>query len=417
MRRRNTKEFFNSWLYILIALGAFAILALYLGDVVSLGRRLLAILRPIIIGSLLAFALNLLLVRVERLYFPNSDHPLVKRSRRGVSLLLSILIVLGVIALILGLVIPQMIKAISIVSEGLPRAYVRFIEWVRESDFLPDALREKILFSDFDFNSMISKGMTLIQNWVGNLIGIAGKVLSHFMDLVLSIMFAIYLLANKERLVKQFKRLGYAYLPDRLNISISHVLIVANETFAKYFGGQFLSAFVLGILTAIGMLILRLPFVPVVASVVGITALIPILGAYIGNIVGIILIITVSPLKALIFSIFLIILQQIEGNLIYPKIVGTRVGLAAHWVLLAVVVGGGIGGVFGILIAVPILATIYHLVKEDVEFKTSKKPADGIERIMSEAEKPRRKRNLAGNEPASEVIGSDADDNDRTGTP
>jgi predicted PurR-regulated permease PerM len=165
------------------------------------------------------------------------------------------------------------------------------------------------------------------------------------------------------------------------------------------------------------MLILRLPFVPVVASVVGITALIPILGAYIGNIVGVILIITVSPLKALIFSIFLIILQQIEGNLIYPKIVGTRVGLAAHWVLLAVVVGGGIGGVFGILIAVPILATIYHLVKEDVEFKTSKKPADGIERIMSEAEKPRRKRNLAGNEPASEVTGPDADGNDSTEIP
>ncbi len=416
MRKRNTKEFFSSWLYILIALGVFAILALYLGDVVSLGRRLFAILGPIIYGSLLAFALNLLLVRVERLYFPNSDHPLIKRSRRTVSLLLSILIVLGVIAVILGLVIPQMVKAIGIVSEGLPKVYVRFIDWVQESDFLPDTLREKILFSDFDFNSMISKGMTLIQNWIGNLIGIAGKILSHFMDLVLSIMFAIYLLANKERLIKQFKKLGYAYLPDRINISISHILIVANETFASYFGGQFLSAFILGILTAIGMLILGLPFVPIVASVVGITALIPILGAYIGNIVGVILIITVSPLKALIFSIFLIILQQIEGNLIYPKVVGTRVGLAAHWILLAIVVGGGIGGVLGVLIAVPILATIYRLVKEDVEFKTGKRPANGIERIMSEAKKPRRKRNYEEIEPASEVAGSDAGSSDHTGT-
>ncbi|MDI9461985.1 MAG: AI-2E family transporter [Saccharofermentanales bacterium] len=416
MRKRNTKEFFNSWLYILIALGVFAILALYLGDVVSLGRRLFAILGPVIFGGLLAFALNLLLVRIERLYFPNSDHPLIKRSRRSVSLFLSILIVLGVIAIILGLVIPQMVKAIGIVSEGLPKVYVRFINWVRESDFLPDTLREKILFSDFDFNSMISKGMTLIQNWVGNLIGIAGRVVSHFMDLVLSIMFAIYLLANKERLVRQFKKLGYAYLPDRINISISHILIVANETFASYFGGQFLSAFILGILTAIGMLILGLPFVPIVASVVGITALIPILGAYIGNIVGVILIITVSPLKALIFSIFLIILQQIEGNLIYPKIVGTRVGLAAHWILLAIVVGGGIGGVLGVLIAVPILATIYHLVKEDVEFKTGKRPADGIERIMTEAKKPRQKRTFEEIEPVSEVTGSEADSCDHTGT-
>jgi predicted PurR-regulated permease PerM len=236
------------------------------------------------------------------------------------------------------------------------------------------------------------------------------------MDLVLSIMFAIYLLANKERLVRQFKKLGYAYLPDRINISISHILIVANETFASYFGGQFLSAFILGILTAIGMLILGLPFVPIVASVVGITALIPILGAYIGNIVGVILIITVSPLKALIFSIFLIILQQIEGNLIYPKIVGTRVGLAAHWILLAIVVGGGIGGVLGVLIAVPILATIYHLVKEDVEFKTGKRPADGIERIMTEAKKPRQKRTFEEIEPVSEVTGSEADSCDHTGT-
>jgi predicted PurR-regulated permease PerM len=401
MNKRGTKQFVRNWLQIIIILGAFALLVIYFNDFLGLLRKLFSVLRPVIYGSLLALILNILLVRVEGIYFPNSKKPLVLKSRRAISILISVLLVLAVLGLILGLVLPQLFNSVSIIAAGLPKTYDNFIAWVETHDSLPNAIRERILESNFDIDSLISRLTAEAQDWMGDLVALAGRIFSEFVDMTFSLIFTLYILANKEKLLTQIRRLAYAYLPPKTNISLSHILIVGYDNFVSFFGGQILSAFILGILTAIGMLILRLPFVSAVSSVVGITALIPIIGAYIGNFVGVVLILTVSPIKALIFFVFLIVLQQIEGNFIYPKIVGNRVGLPAYWVLIAIVLGGGLGGVFGIMIAVPIVATIYSLVKEDVETRTREKPSNGIERVMREARKPLYEREKISSDPDS----------------
>ena len=388
MRKRSTRLFVRNWLQVILIIGAIALLVIYLSEFLVLLNRLFFVLRPIIFGSLIALILNILLVKVEALYFPNSKRTLVRKSRRIVSILISVLLVLAVISLIIGLVVPQLFQSINIIANGLPKTYNDFLSWVETSDALPEALRERILTSDFDIGSLISQFASEAEDWVGDAVALAGRIVSEVVDLIFSLIFALYILANKEKLMSQLKRVAYAYLPNKINISLSHILFVAYDNFVSFFGGQILSALVLGVLTAIGMVILRLPFVPVVASVVGITALIPILGAYIGNFVGVVLILTVSPFKALVFFVFLIVLQQIEGNLIYPKIVGDRVGLPAYWVLIAVILGGGFGGVFGILIAVPIVATIHYLFKEDVDARIQRKPAGGISKIMVAAREP-----------------------------
>lgn len=416
MKKNNTKQFIRNWLQIIIILGAFAFLMIYFNEFLGLLDKLFSVLRPIIFGSLIALIMNILLVKVEALYFPKSKKFIVQKTRRGVSILISVLLVLAVISLIIGLVVPQLFQSINIIANDLPKAYDKFISWTEASDALPDALRERILASDFDIDSLISQLTSEAKNWIGSVVSLAGRIISEIVDLVFSLMFALYMLANKEKLLDQLKRFAYAYLPRRINVTVSHVLIVANQTFASYFGGQILSALILGVMTAVGMVILRLPFAPVVASVVGVTALIPTIGAYIGNFVGVVLILTDSPVKALIFFIFLIVLQQIEGNLIYPKIVGTRVGLPTYWVLIAVILGGGFGGVFGILIAVPIVATIYYLVKESVEARIRKKPHDGIDKIMEEARKSLYKRDeqsdgqLAESTVDDEAVASTADE-------
>ncbi len=392
MKRKRPKEFFRNWLQIIVIMGSFVFLVIYLNDVIYGIRRIISVLNPVIIGAFLALILNLLLVKVERIYFPKSKKELIQKSRRAVSLLISVLIVLAVIALILGLVIPQLIKAINIVSEGLPRVYEGFVSWAESNQSLPAFLRDRILESDFDMNKLVEKMMTGLQDWIGSIATLLGRIVSSIVDMIFSIILAIYLLANKEALLTQSKELAFTYLPRKVNISLSHVLIVAYDSFVSYFGGQILDALILGILTGLGMVILGLPFAPVVASVAGISALIPVFGAYISNFVGVLLILTVSPVKALIFFVFMILLQQVDNSLIYPRIVGTRVGLPSYLVLIAIILGAGFGGIFGILIAVPIMATIYRLIKEDTEFRNKDKTQSEMDLILAQANKTRLQR-------------------------
>jgi predicted PurR-regulated permease PerM len=183
---------------------------------------------------------------------------------------------------------------------------------------------------------------------------------------VLSIIFSLYLLIYRDRLKIQLHRFSRAYLPSGLYRKILRLLTVMDQCFHRYIVGQCLEAVILGVLCAVGMLILRLPYEAMISALIAFTALIPIAGAYIGAAVGAFMILTVSPFKALVFLIFLFVLQQVEGNLIYPKVVGTSLGLPGLWVLAAVTVGGGMMGVPGMLLGVPLAATAYHLLSADV---------------------------------------------------
>ena len=186
---------------------------------------------------------------------------------------------------------------------------------------------------------------------------------------LLALIFSIYLLLERETLGGQFGKLLRRFLPTKWQGRVSYVLHTLDDCFHRYIVGQCLEAFIIGVLCALGMMLLRLPYATMIGALVGFTALIPVAGAYIGAAVGAFMILTVDPFQALIFLVFLVILQQLEGNLIYPKVVGSSLGLPGIWVLAAVVIGGGVLGVLGMLLGVPVAAAAYTLIKNDVAKK------------------------------------------------
>lgn len=204
---------------------------------------------------------------------------------------------------------------------------------------------------------------------MGVAVNVVGTVFSSIVTVVLSIIFAIYLLVDKEKIGRQFDRVMRRYMSTKFYERTKYVLSVLDESFSSFISGQCLDAILVGILCTIGMLILRLPYATMIGAIVAFTALIPVAGSYIGAIMGAFMILTVSPIKSLIFLIFIIVLQQADGNIVYPKIVGSSIGLPGIWVLAAVTVGGGLMGVLGMLIAVPIAATLYKILRADVNGK------------------------------------------------
>ena len=255
--------------------------------------------------------------------------------------------------------------------------------WEENIDFSTFPLGEYLEQIDIDWMQLklnleewtMSRRDVLLKQAAGTVSSIAIGFMNFFIGLV----FSIYILANKEKLKIQTRRLIHAWIPEKLGFSLIHVVSICNVSFRNFIAGQATEAVILGTLCTIGMLILRLPYAPMVGALVGATALIPIVGAYIGAIVGAFLILTVSPLKAFVFIIFLIVLQQLEGNLIYPKVVGSRVNLPAMWVLASVTVGGNLAGPVGMLLGVPAASAAYELLKEATakrELKSKKPESD-----------------------------------------
>ena len=200
----------------------------------------------------------------------------------------------------------------------------------------------------------------------GAVFATVSSVVSSLVNIFLAIIFAVYLLLSRDSLQQQGRRLLACYLPQKVNRKVLHWLQVFNDCFHRYIVGQCLEAVILGALCILGMTIFRFPYAMMIGTLIGFTALIPIAGAYIGAGVGAVMILTQSPLKALLFLLFVVVLQQLEGNLIYPKVVGSSIGLPALWVLAAVTVGGGLMGIMGMLLGVPVAAALYRLLREDV---------------------------------------------------
>lgn len=204
---------------------------------------------------------------------------------------------------------------------------------------------------------------------LGSFINIISKVFSTLTTLVISLIFAIYILASKEKLGNQVSRIMKTYIKPSWGEKIMYVARVVDNSFHKFIVGQCSEAVILGVLCIVCMMIFRFPYATMIGAFVGFTALIPVAGAYIGAGVGALMILTVSPTKALFFLVFIVVLQQLENNLIYPKVVGASIGLPGIWVLTAIILGGGLLGIGGMLIGVPIVSVIYQLLKQDVQKK------------------------------------------------
>ncbi len=323
---------------------------------------------PIFIGVVMAYAINILMSFYERHYFKKSSKALVLKTRTPVCLVGAIITLIGIIALVIGLVIPQLISCIKMLIAELPGVIDMAIDKLNELDFVPENLIESLY--SIDWKSKIGDYAQTITSSLGNVMNFAvsavTSVVSVVVDFVIGLIFALYLLLDKKNLINRVNRMAKRYIPEKFYLKTSHVLTLANESFHKFIVGQCTEAVILGVLCIIGMLILQLPYAAMIGALVAFTALIPIVGAFIGAGVGAILILTESPTKALIFLIFFVILQQIEGNLIYPKVVGSSIGLPAVWVLAAVTVGGGVLGIGGMMIAVPTAAVIYKLLRENL---------------------------------------------------
>ena len=332
-------------------------------------------LSPVFIGFAIAYVLNILMSFYERYYFRKSKKKIVNMTRRPVCLTGAFLTLAGIIALIVLLVVPELVSCVKFLISEIPPLIEKLLatEFVREN--LPKDILAKL--SDIDWMSYISKLIGTVSSGLGNALGAVVTAVTSAVSVIvtalLSIIFSLYLLAGKDKLAEQSKRLCHSYVPEKTNKKLSYTVKVFDECFHNYIVGQCTEAVIIGVLCTLGMLIFRFPYAPMIGALVGFTALIPVAGAYIGAGVGAVMMLTESPLKALLFLVFIIVLQQLEGNLIYPKVVGDSVGLPAVWVLVAVTVGGGLFGVLGMLLGVPIAAGIYRLVREDVKRREAQK--------------------------------------------
>lgn len=323
---------------------------------------------PVLFGLVLAYILNILMRFYERYFFPKTKRKGLISARRPICLFLAIVTLLAIIVFIINMIVPELVSCLQTLLQSLPP----LIESILDSDFLekhlPAGLYEWIY--TYDWYGMLNKAYEGLKSQAGAAIqGILGVVTSAFSKTVsffLSFIFTIYFLLSKETLVIQFNRLLGAYMKDSSKKKFEHVLSVFNISFSKFIVGQCLEAIILGSLCAIGMFIFRFPYAIMIGTLVGFTALVPIAGAFIGAGVGVIMIATISFPKALLFLLFFVVLQQLEGNLIYPKVVGSSINLPAIWVLAAITVFGGLYGIVGMLVGVPLTAAVYTLIKENV---------------------------------------------------
>ncbi len=341
---------------------------------------------PLVTGFIIAYVLNILMSFYERYYFTKSKLPFVKKSKRAVCLIAAILSLVGIVTLLINLVIPELVSCIQLLISDIPPAIEALLANEVIIEFLPENMYSEL--AAIDWKTYINQFVQFLTSGIGStvttLVSAVSSVFSRVVSGLLALIFAIYFLLGKEQFTGQFKRIINSYLPKKAEKKINYVASVLNDCFHRYIVGQCLEAVILGTLCIIGMLIFRFPYAAMIGTLIGFTALIPVAGAYIGAIVGFIMILTVSPIKAVLFIVFIVVLQQLEGNLIYPKVVGGSLGLPAVWVLAAVTIGGSLMGILGMLLGVPIAAAIYRMLRDDVNRREKKMAVIKEEKVQKE---------------------------------
>lgn len=336
--------------------------------------HIINIFSPFIIGTILAFILNVLVNFIERKVFGKiKEGKGWKKAKRPVSILISIILVILIITFVMNLLIPQLRNSLSLFTDTLPEYKEDVVRIMNRFDMEDSTINTVSEYLD-NFGKVITdyiKGnskdvISMTTEFASSIFGIVSSA-------VISIVFAIYIIAEKEKLVRQFDKIMQAYVKPKIIDKVYTVVVMANRSFSNFVTGQCTEALIIGTLCFIGMVIFRLPYASTVSVVVGFTALIPVFGSIIGTVLGAFLILMVSPVKAIIFVIFIIVLQQIDNNFIYPKVVGKSIGLPGMWVLLSVTVGARVGGILGMLIATPLCSILYTLLSKTVNERLRKK--------------------------------------------
>ena len=327
---------------------------------------------PLLIGCVIAYLVNILMSFYERHFFAKSSKEIAGKLRRPVCMLLAFLTAVLAIVWMVTTVLPELARCVEMIIASLPAALNKAYTWLDERFQLGEMLKEMNLAmpgADFDWKSAITSAVNFVMTGVGGAVGVAvtavSSVFSTVVTLFLAIVFAIYLLSGKEKLSAQFIRLSRTYLGDKITDRALYVLRVVDESFHSFIVGQCTEALILGAMCFIGMMVFGFDYALTISVLVGFTALIPIAGAYIAAAAGAFMIFVNDPLQALLFLVFLVVLQQVEGNLIFPRVVGSSIGLPGVWVLAAVTVGGGVMGIPGMLIGVPLASAAYRMLSRD----------------------------------------------------
>ena len=326
---------------------------------------------PIINGAIFAYILNLLMVRYEGLLTKvQAQVPGVKSLKRPVSMFLSLLTFVLAVIMILVLVLPQLSTAISRFIEVIPSVSTWLQKAIEEYDAYFPQLQTLMSQLNINWGSLIQQSMTVLNSLSSNFLNITFTtitgVASNTINSILSLMVALYILGSKERLLLQGKRLIMAYLKPSHAQTLLDIIRLMNESFTNFFVGMTLEGIILGSLVTVAASIFNLPYAGMLGVIAGVMALIPIIGGYISAAVGTLMLLAVSPSQALFYLVMVIIIMQLEGNLIYPRVVGGSIGLPGLWVLVAFTVGGGLMGISGMILGIPLAATLYKLLSRDV---------------------------------------------------
>lgn len=371
------KKNLRSWIILIfvIIIGYWAINNL--STIGNLYRNILNIIFPFVLGGGLAFVLNIPMTFFEKKLLKDKNKKKQKlRNRkivRIISIVFAITVILLIVALIVTLILPELIDILNLLIENIPYYVEKITKLFEESGANITDINNIIQDTNIDINEIKNKLINQIPTILTSSISIMGSILDGIITFFIAIVFAVYILVDKEKLQNQATKILYAYLDKEKANKILNVGKVSKNILKSFFTVQCLEATILGTLCIIGMLILRIPYAVPIGILIGVTALIPVVGAFIGAIIGSILILSVSPIKVITFIIFILVLQQVEGNLIYPRVVGNSIGLPGMWVLAAVSIGGSLGGVFGMLLGVPIATIIYTLLRNNVNRKLEEK--------------------------------------------
>lgn len=356
--------------------------------VISVLAFIFHVIFPFVLGGAIAFVLNVPMNFIQRHLFPEDKiekRKVIKKLARPLSMLIVLFCVIGIIVLVMFVLIPQLGNTFANLGNSIQAFIPKIQKWAETLFHDNKEIMNWVNHLEFDWNKIMNAGINFLKNGAGSVLDstimAAKSIVSGIATFFIAFVFAIYILLQKEKLSIQAKKVLFAFVRKGRAEATLEVLSLTYNTFSSFLTGQCVEAIILGCMFVITMSILRLPYALLVGIVIAFTALIPIFGAFIGCIVGAFLIFMVDPIKALIFIVLFLILQQIEGNLIYPHVVGSSVGLPSIWVLAAVSIGGSLMGVVGMLIFIPIVSVVYALFREVVYLKLKQRkinPADII---------------------------------------
>ena len=363
----------------LIVFTALLVVALWKFDVVlGVLKTIWDIIFPFVLGGAIAFLTNVPMSFLKKKIFENvkKKNKIVRKLKRPISLILTIVLVVGVIALVMFGVIPQLTRTMGTLVTSINDFIPQMQSWIGEFFHNNQEIMNLVDQIEFDPDQAIKWGISLLGNGAGNMMNTTmsavGSIVSGVATFFIAFSFACYILFQKEKLHIQIRKVFFAFLPRQKADTFLKVCSLTYRTFANFLAGQCLEAVILGSMFVVTLSILRMPYALLIGILIAFTALIPIFGAFIGCAVGSFLIFMVNPQQAILFVIVFLVLQQIEGNLIYPHVVGESVGLPSIWVLAAVTIGGNLMGIVGMLVFIPLLSVLYTIFREFVYLRLKK---------------------------------------------